>query len=164
MYKDTGEYLAFMAGVKKVIDDKANKLNQEFDREFAKLMAIPDERKTDKSIKFKIGSYKKAAKAIRDLSEPVEAVDASRLAVLKAEGKMGGVGDAIFKKIQEICTSGKIKQMEKIQKNAPPVTVTEFLKIRGVGPEGARKIWETHGVATFGELVKDLESGKIKVM
>lgn len=37
MNKDTGEYLAFMAGVKKVIDDKASKLNQEFDREFEKL-------------------------------------------------------------------------------------------------------------------------------
>ncbi len=60
---------------------------------------------------FKIRAYRKAARAIEGLSEPVEKLVAdSRL------HEIPGVGEAISRKITELVTTGKLEYIERLRK------------------------------------------------
>ena len=67
------------------------------------------ERKKDNI--FKIRAYRKVARAIDELTEPVEKlVTDSRL------HEIPGVGEAITKKITELVTTGRLEYYEKLKK------------------------------------------------
>jgi DNA polymerase (family X) len=135
----------------------ANKLE-----ELAHLIELADDYKTNVSNKFKVGSYRKAASAIREYKDPIENVeDEKKLALIKSNGDLSGVGNSIFKKIREFCESGEIAKISKVAEFAPPVTIAQFEKIRGIGPANAKKIWKSYNVNTFEELVIAIDNGKI---
>jgi DNA polymerase (family 10) len=63
---------------------------------------------------FKIRAYEKVARAIGELSEPVEK--------LVAEGRLKeipGAGEAITKKLTELVTTGKLAFYEKLKQEFP---------------------------------------------
>jgi len=63
---------------------------------------------------FKIRAYEKVARAIRELTEPVEK--------LVAEGRLKeipGAGEAITKKLTELVTTGKLAFYEKLKAEFP---------------------------------------------
>lgn len=63
---------------------------------------------------YKIKSYDKVAKSIRELKEPV-----TKLAAEKRLREIPGVGDAIEKKLAEIAETGRLEYYEKLKAEFP---------------------------------------------
>ena len=63
---------------------------------------------------FKIRAYRKVARAITELTEPVEQlVSGNRI------NEIPGAGEAITKKITELVTTGKLEYYEKLKSEFP---------------------------------------------
>jgi DNA polymerase (family 10) len=63
---------------------------------------------------FKIRAYQKVARAIMELTEPVEQlVNENRIS------EIPGAGEAITKKLTELVTTGKLEYYEKLKKEFP---------------------------------------------
>lgn len=63
---------------------------------------------------FKIRAYRKAARSIAALEEPV-----SRLAAENRLGEIAGAGEAIRKKLDEIVATGTLGYLERLRAEAP---------------------------------------------
>jgi len=137
-------------------------LNEAFAAELEKIIALMS-MIGDKTNQHKIFAYQKAIKTIRAYSRPIEEIDSvEKLNEEKACGELKGVGGSTFEKLIEFVKTGKLTIVDELRKLAPPETITEFTKIRGIGAVGAKKLWETHKVTTLEELIKKLESGEIE--
>ena len=105
--------------------------------------------------KFKVGRYKKAAQAIK--SHPSNITDYSKEALMAIDG----IGNSISDKILEFVKSGKVAKLEKLKKTIPPITINEFTSLRGIGPVGAKKLWEDTGCKNMQELIVLSDAGKL---
>lgn len=66
---------------------------------------------------FKIRAYRKVARSILDLTEPVEnLVRENRIA------EIPGAGEAITRKLTELVETGRLEYYEKLKKEATPAT------------------------------------------
>src|SRR5690242_19188602 len=66
--------------------------------------------------------------------------------------QINGIGDAIAKKIIEIISTGKMKNLEELILQTPP-GIFEMLKIKGLGPKKVSVIWKEMGIENIGELL-----------
>ncbi|HUA68335.1 MAG TPA: DNA polymerase/3'-5' exonuclease PolX [Candidatus Saccharimonadales bacterium] len=104
---------------------------------------------------FKTRAYGNAARAIENLSEPLEKLVAEdRLMEVK------GIGEAIAKKVKELVETGRLNYHEELKASLPP-GLTEMLEIPGVGPRKIKTLHEKLGIATIGELEAACKSGKV---
>lgn len=104
---------------------------------------------------FKTRAYGNAARAIENLSEPLEKVIAEdRLTEVK------GIGDAIGKKIKELIETGKLNYYEELKASLPP-GLSEMLEIPGVGPKKIKTLHDKLGIETIEQLEAACKSGKV---
>jgi histidinol phosphatase-like PHP family hydrolase len=75
--------------------------------------------------------------------------------------KIVGIGEGIGKKISELLLTGSLKYYEELRRSeyAP---LTEFLKIRGMGPKHAKLVYDELGISTVEALKKAAEKGKLR--
>jgi DNA polymerase (family 10) len=75
--------------------------------------------------------------------------------------KLVGIGEGIGKKISELLLTGRLKYYEELRQSeyAP---LTEFLKIRGMGPKHAKLVYDELGISTVEALKKAAEKGKLR--
>jgi len=102
---------------------------------------------------FKIRAYRRAARAIKDLSENIEKV--------YKEGNLTdieGVGEGIAKKIEEYLKKGKMTKLEEISKNVPE-SLFDLLHIRDLGPRTLHNLNKELGVENLQDLKKVIENG-----
>src|SRR5215203_1256449 len=95
---------------------------------------------------FRISAYRKAAQRIRETPGPV--------AQMALEGRakgLQGIGKTIEGKIVEIVEDGEIHALTK-KKAAVPSELAEFIRLPGLGPKTARRIWEELGITTVAGL------------
>jgi len=104
---------------------------------------------------FKIKSYKNVANLIKTFPNDISKFSKAQLLELP------GVGNSIADKILEVISTGKISKSEELQKKLPPVTISEFTKLRKIGPVAAKKIWQTTGATNMKELLCLVDDGKI---
>ncbi|MCG0274541.1 MAG: DNA polymerase/3'-5' exonuclease PolX [Thermosediminibacteraceae bacterium] len=105
---------------------------------------------------FKVRAYRKAARAIANLSEDIESlIETSSLANIE------GIGKALEGKIREIVTSGTCAYYEKLKKEIPRGLV-EMLKIPGLGAKRIRTIYEALGITTIDELEQAAKQRKLR--
>ena len=92
--------------------------------EIAELLEIQNENP------FRIRAYRNAARQVEGMGVPVADM------VAKGEDltELPGIGDDLAAKIQEIVATGQCKALEKLRKQVPP-SITELLKIPGLGPK-----------------------------
>ena len=106
---------------------------------------------------FVVRAYQRVAHTIGRL--PVE------LAQYVREGRdlkeIGGIGDAIAKKIQELLDIGRLEFYEKLQAEFPP-GLLQIMDIPGVGPKTALRICQELGVNTVDELEVAIEDGTVE--
>jgi DNA polymerase (family X) len=95
---------------------------------------------------FKSRAYINAARTIAGLETDLKEV--VRSGSLK-EAK--GIGEALFDKISELVTTGKLAYHEEL-KAAVPEGLMEMIRIPGLGPKRARAIFDQIGISTLGEL------------
>lgn len=108
--------------------------------------------------KYKIAAYQEAARRIENLPEDIEK--------LFREGKLyhiKGIGESIGQKIKEYLTTGKVSYLEELRKEIPP-EILELLKIPGIGPKLAYRLYSELGIKDIDSLEKAAKEGKIRVL
>jgi len=105
---------------------------------------------------FRVRAYRNAAREMEALG-----VSAAEL-VAKGEDltELPGIGKDLAAKIKEIVETGKCKALEKLHHELPP-TITELLKIPGLGPKRVRALYDHLKVKTVEQLAKAAREGKI---
>ena len=107
---------------------------------------------------FRVLAYRRAATRVRETSGPV--------AQLALDGKakdLQGIGKTIEEKIVQIVDHGEIHALSK-RKQTIPGDVARFMRLPGLGPKTAARIWRELGVTTIEELKDAAESRRLRTM
>ena len=105
---------------------------------------------------FRIGAYRKAAARIRETP--------SSVAQLALDGKaklLQGIGKTIEGKIVEVVDDGEIHALTK-RKAEVPAEVATFMRLPGLGPKTARRIWQELGITTVDGLKAAAEAQQLR--
>jgi DNA polymerase (family 10) len=105
---------------------------------------------------FRINAYRKAAARIRETP--------SSVAQLALDGKakaLQGIGKTIEAKIVEVVEDGEIHALTKRKADVPEEVAT-FMRLPGLGPKTARRIWQELGITTVAELKAAAEAGELR--
>ena len=105
---------------------------------------------------FRIGAYRKAAARIRETP--------SSVAQLALDGKaklLQDIGKTIEGKIVEVVDDGEIHALTK-RKAEVPAEVATFMRLPGLGPKTARRIWKELGITTVTGLKAAAEGGQLR--
>lgn len=108
--------------------------------------------------RFRVQAYRRASDAIRDLPAP--------LATYRARSELEripGVGKAIAEKIGELLDTGELQYYNRLQEKVPP-GVRELLRIPGVGPRTAGRLYRELGITSLAELKVAAESGRLATL
>jgi DNA polymerase (family 10) len=98
------------------------------------------------AVVYRVLAYRRAAKSLRETAESV--------ARLSAEGRLTslpGVGETVAAKVAELLGSGEIAALDKLVKRNPPGATT-VMRIPGIGPKTARRIFSELGLETAGQV------------
>ena len=107
---------------------------------------------------FRVLAYRRAATRIRETGGPV--------AQLALEGKakeLSGIGKTIEEKIVEVVETGEMAALTK-RKALVPEEVVKFMRLPGLGPKTARRIWQELGVTTLAELKAAAEQQRLRAL
>jgi len=107
---------------------------------------------------FKIRAYRRAAVSVQGLSEDVS--DVAKRGELK---KIPGIGADLEKKIQEFIDTGKVRYLAELHKEIPDFLI-EMVRIPGVGPKTARRIYSKFKPKNLERLERLILSGKLRGM
>src|SRR5215813_2688026 len=105
---------------------------------------------------FRISAYRKASARIRETPTSV--------AQLALDGKakaLQGIGKTIEGKIVEVVDDGEIHALTKRKAEVPPEVAT-FMRLPGLGPKTARRIWQELGITTVATLKAAAEAGELR--
>jgi DNA polymerase (family 10) len=106
---------------------------------------------------FRVRAYRNAARTIGDLSRPV--------ADMVEQGEdltdLPGIGDSMVDKIEEIVSTGTLKQLEETESQTP-AGLSELMNIQGLGPKRAAALHKQLGVENQEDLKKAAENQKIR--
>src|SRR5213082_1779808 len=104
---------------------------------------------------FKSRAYVNAARALEEMSEPLDKVIAEeRLDQVK------GIGESIQKKICELITTGKLAYYEELSAATPPGLVA-MLEIPGVGPKKIKVLHDQLHIETVEQLEAACKDGRV---
>jgi DNA polymerase (family 10) len=107
---------------------------------------------------FRVLAYRRAATRMRETS--------GSIAQLALEGKakeLAGIGKTIEEKIVQIVEQGEIEALAKRKSTIPPEVVL-FMRLPGLGPKTAARIWKELGIATLDELKEAAEAERLRVL
>lgn len=107
---------------------------------------------------FRVLAYRRAATRIRETGGPV--------AQLALEGKakaLQGIGKTIEEKIVEVVETGEMKALTK-RKALVPEEVVKFMRLPGLGPKTARRIWKELDVTTLAGLKEAAEQERLRAL
>jgi DNA polymerase (family 10) len=105
---------------------------------------------------FKVRAYRNAVRTIQSLTRP--------LAEMVAQGsdleELPGIGHDLAAYIVELVESGHLRRLERLEKEIP-ATLTHLMRVEGLGPKKARKLWDELGIRSLDDLADALEKGKV---
>jgi len=105
---------------------------------------------------FKVIAYRRAATRIRETPGPVAA-----LALAGRATDLPGIGKTIEQKVVEIVSDGEMHALTR-RRERVPTGVVDFLRLPGVGPKTAARIWTELGVTTLDGLKAAAEDGRLR--
>jgi DNA polymerase (family 10) len=106
--------------------------------------------------RFRIAAYRRAAARIRESTRSV-----AELALAGQATTLPGIGKTIEGKVQEIVELGEIRALSKRKQGVPP-EVVDFLRLPGLGPKTAARIWRELGVTTLDGLREAARGGRLR--
>ncbi len=106
---------------------------------------------------FRLRAYRNGARAIRELPQSI----ASLLEDGKDLSKFDGIGKSVSQKCQELCSTGRLKQLDAILESVPR-SVLDLLNIPGLGPRKAAMLFKELGVTTLDELKAACEANQVR--
>jgi DNA polymerase (family 10) len=107
---------------------------------------------------YRVLAYRRASKSIRDTGGSV-----AQMALEGTAKQLPGVGETIQAKIVEIVRTGDLEALRK-RRDGVPVDVVAFMKLPGLGPKTARRIWKELGVSTLAELQAAAEQQQLRTL
>ncbi|NUT54826.1 MAG: DNA polymerase/3'-5' exonuclease PolX [Thermoleophilia bacterium] len=107
---------------------------------------------------FRVLAYRRAATRIRETGGPV-----AQLALDGKAKELSGIGKTIEEKIVEVVETGKMSALEK-RRALVPEEVVKFMRLPGLGPKTARRIWKELGVTTIAGLKEAAEQERLRVL
>ncbi|HWH06405.1 MAG TPA: DNA polymerase/3'-5' exonuclease PolX [Gaiellaceae bacterium] len=107
---------------------------------------------------FRVLAYRRAATRIRETGGPV-----AQLALDGKAKNLSGIGKTIEAKIVEVIELGEMKALTK-RKALIPEEVVKFMRLPGLGPKTARRIWQELGVTTLAELKEAAEQERLRTL
>jgi len=105
---------------------------------------------------FRISAYRKAAARIRETPSSV-----AQLALDGKAKQLQGIGKTIEAKIVEVVADGEIHALTK-RKAEVPAEVATFMRLPGLGPKTARRIWQELGITTAADLKAAAEAQQLR--
>jgi DNA polymerase (family X) len=110
------------------------------------------------SDQFRPLAYRRAAQKMRETGGSI-----AQLAVEGRAKELSGIGKTIEEKIVEIVEKGQIDALAKRVDRIPP-GVVEFMRLPGLGPKTARRIWQELGVSTTEGLKQAAEAEQLRTL
>jgi DNA polymerase (family 10) len=107
---------------------------------------------------FRVIAYRRAATRIRETPGPV-----AQLALEGRAKDLQGIGKTIEEKIVQIVDHGEMLALTKRKAMVPP-EVVEFMRIPGLGPKTAARIWHELGITTVADLRRAAEEQRLRVL
>lgn len=108
--------------------------------------------------RFRINTYRKVARVIKDCPE-----DVAELAQQDQLKKLAGVGKTSVEKIHEFIETGQMKTHQELLQKIPN-GLLDLLKIPGMGPKGTATIWKNLNVENLGDLQKVVEDKSLEAL
>jgi DNA polymerase (family 10) len=106
---------------------------------------------------FRIRAYRNAARQVEGMGVAL----ADMVAKDEDLTELPGIGEDLAAKIKEIVATGQCKALEKLRKQVAP-SVTELLKIPGLGPKRVRTLYDRLKVKTVAQLARLAQAGRIR--
>ena len=107
---------------------------------------------------FRVLAYRRAAQRIKESGGSI-----AQLALAGKAKELQGIGKTIEEKIVQIVEQGEIEALAKRRKTIPP-DVVQFMRLPGLGPKTARRIWQELGVSTLADLKTAAESQRLRTL
>ncbi|MFO0700852.1 MAG: DNA polymerase/3'-5' exonuclease PolX [Nitrospira sp.] len=106
---------------------------------------------------FRIRAYRNAARTLRDLPREV--------GLMLDEGEdlteLPGIGEDLAAKIKDVVETGTTAALEEHRKKVPK-TLTELLRIPGIGPKRVKALYQDLGIRTLDQLQKAAQDGLVR--
>ena len=105
---------------------------------------------------FKVIAYRRAAGRIRESPLPI-----AELALDGKAKELPGIGKTIENKVVEVVEDGEMHALTK-RRGQVPAGVVDFLRLPGVGPKTAARIWTQLGITSLESLKSAAEEGRLR--
>jgi DNA polymerase (family 10) len=105
---------------------------------------------------FRVLAYRRAATRMKETSGSI-----AQLALDGRAKELQGIGKTIEEKIVQIVEHGEIEALAKRRATVPPEVVL-FMRLPGLGPKTAARIWKELGIATLAELKAAAEGERLR--
>jgi DNA polymerase (family 10) len=107
---------------------------------------------------FRVLAYRRAATRIRETAGSV-----AELALTGRAKNLNGIGKTIEEKIVQVVQDGEMHALTKRKQIVPPEVVL-FMRLPGLGPKTAARIWHELGVTTVEELKRAAEAEQLRTL
>jgi DNA polymerase (family 10) len=107
---------------------------------------------------FRVLAYRRAATRIRETAGSV-----AELALAGRAKDLQGIGKTIEEKIVQVVEDGEMHALTK-RKKIIPAEVVSFMRLPGLGPKTAARIWQELGVTTIEELKQAAEQEQLRTL
>ena len=107
---------------------------------------------------FRVLAYRRAATRIRETAGSV-----AELALAGRAKELQGIGKTIEEKIVQVVEDGEMHALTKRKKVIPPEVVS-FMRLPGLGPKTAARIWQELGVTTIEDLKRAAEQERLRTL
>jgi len=108
---------------------------------------------------FRVRAYRNAVQTISDLTRS--------LAAMVAEGedltKLPDIGKTVAAQIVELVETGKLERLEQLGQEIP-LGLVKLVRLDGVGPKKAKKLWEDLDVVSIDDLEAAAQQGRVETL
>jgi DNA polymerase (family X) len=105
---------------------------------------------------FRVLAYRRAATRVRETGTSV-----AELALAGKAKDLSGIGKTIEEKIVQIVDDGEIHALSK-RRVGVPAGVVQFMRLPGLGPKSAARLWRELGITTLDELKEAAEAQRLR--
>jgi DNA polymerase (family X) len=110
----------------------------------------------DGEASFRVLAYRRAATRVRETGSSV-----AELALAGKAKDLSGIGKTIEEKIVQIVDEGEIQALSK-RRVGVPAGVVQFMRLPGLGPKSAARLWRELGITTLEELKGAAEAQRLR--
>lgn len=108
---------------------------------------------------FRVRAYRNAVRTVEAQTSP--------LCRFAEEGRelteLPGIGKEMASHVAELCETGKLAALEELLRQVP-ASLIDLMRLPGVGPKKAKKLWDDLGVETVDALEAAAKAGKVAAL